>query len=190
MKKLFIVTLAVLLAVATIPSQGRTPEINSGNHSGKIMNGPDKKGSAAKELKGMKVSPLSKDQFLEDFGCKSNVKWTRADNLDEAEFMNNGVKTIAYYDQKSELVGTTVTKRFRDLSAIARRQIKKDYKGYLVNGVIYFDDNEYNYSNMLLYGNLFAGQDNYYVELLNKKNKERIVLQVSPMGNISFFKKI
>ena len=159
MKKFFIVSLAVLLAGATIPSQGRTKELLSGNRSGKIMNGPDKKGSAVKELEGMKVSPLSKDQFLNDFGCMSNVKWTRADNLDEATFINKGVKTTAYYDNNSELIGTTVTKKFRNLPAVARRQIKREYKGYIIDGVTYFDVNEYNNSDMLLYGNQFAGQD-------------------------------
>jgi hypothetical protein len=188
MKKIIISTLAVLLAAATIPSQGRATEVISVNRSGNTMNGPDITGRAAKKPEGMRVSPLSKDQFLADFGSVDNVKWTRSDNMDEATFMNHGIKTTAYYDDASNLIGTTVNKRFRDLPAVARRQIKKHYKGYMVNGVIFFDDNEYNYSDMQLFGNQFAGRDNYFVELL-KKN-DRIVLQVTPLGNITFFKSI
>jgi hypothetical protein len=48
-----------------------------------------------------------------------------------------------------------------------------------------FDDNEYNESDMLLYGQLFEDEDSYFVEV--QKDDKRIILQVSMDGQVSYF---
>jgi hypothetical protein len=49
-----------------------------------------------------------------------------------------------------------------------------------------FDDNEYNQSDMVLYGHVFTDADNYFVELSN--NNKTIVLEVNMEGLVTFFK--
>jgi hypothetical protein len=51
--------------------------------------------------------------------------------------------------------------------------------------VIFYDDNEHNDNDMMLYGIQFEDEDNYFVEL--SKGSKQIVLQVTPEGNIFFF---
>jgi hypothetical protein len=70
----------------------------------------------------------------------------------------------------------------------ARKCIEKHYSDYTTQSVILFDDNEYNSSDMILYGNAFEDADNYFVELSN--NNRKIVLQVNMEGLVTFFKDI
>lgn len=65
-----------------------------------------------------------------------------------------------------------------------KRRLKK-YKGYTADAVIYFDDNEYNDTDMILYGQQFADEDNYFVELV--KGSKKIVLRSNMAGDVSFF---
>ena len=53
---------------------------------------------------------------------------------------------------------------------------------------MFFDDNEWNETDMILYGNQFADADNYFVEL--KKDNKEIILQVNPIGNVSILKQL
>jgi hypothetical protein len=70
----------------------------------------------------------------------------------------------------------------------ARKYIAKHYSDYTTGSVILFDDNEYNSSDMILYGNAFEDADNYFVELSN--NNRKIVLQVNMEGLVTFFKEL
>ena len=133
------------------------------------------------------ISVMSKDQFNEDFGPISKVKWNELAGYDEATFKENGIKTNAYYDYNSQLVGTTTTKTFTDLPVNAQKEIKTKYKGYTVGPVILFDDAEYNATDILQDPNQFEGADNYFVELT--KGKQGIVLRVDPVGYTYYFSK-
>ena len=55
-------------------------------------------------------------------------------------------------------------------------------------GVIYFDDNESNDLDMVLYKTAFDDADNYFVVL--KKGNEEIILRSDLAGTVSYFKKL
>lgn len=126
--------------------------------------------------------------FLRDFPGAENVNWRTVSIYEVAEFNNKGTITNAYYDIDNELVGTTTGKTFTDIPLIAQKHIKKNYSAYTPENVILFDDNEYNDTDMELYGTAFEDEDNYFVSL--KNDKETIVLKVNMSGDVSFFKKL
>ena len=95
---------------------------------------------------------------------------------------------IAYYDDQSNLVGTTKVVSFASLPKNAQHEINRKYKDYKVGAVIFYDDNENNDTNMILYGMEFEDSDNYFVEL--NSAKKNLVLKINPEGAVSFFKNI
>jgi Predicted membrane protein len=141
-----------------------------------------------RELRGEIVSEQSKTQFYADFGNVPNVQWVRTKYFDEATFEKDGKQMKAYYDDQFTLVGTTTDKTFDDLPAPAKKEIKKKYKDYTVQRVIFFDDNEANDTDMLLYGQQFEDADHYFVELT--KNGKTLVLMATPEGEVSWFKEL
>ncbi|MEJ0082234.1 MAG: hypothetical protein WDM78_15105 [Puia sp.] len=100
--------------------------------------------------------------------------------------MKNNVLYTAYYDGNSELVGTISNVSVADLPAHALQDINKKYKGYTIGNVVFYDDNESNESDMMYYGQRFDDEDKYFVELQN--DKEKIVVQVNSVGEVSFFR--
>jgi hypothetical protein len=142
----------------------------------------------ARKMNATAVNARSKDSFLGDFPNATDVKWARSAQFDEATFSVNGIKTTAYYDYGSNLVGTTTNKKFADLPAAAQKQIKKDYKDYVVGSVILFDDNENNDTDMLLYGAQFEDADHYFVTIAKGGHED--VLMVTMKGGVSYFHKM
>ncbi|MBO9204883.1 MULTISPECIES: hypothetical protein [Niastella] len=130
---------------------------------------------------------MTAQQFMVDFPKATNVNWKRT-TFEEASFTLNGKEMKAFYDFTNTLIGTTTPASFSDLPASAQKEIEKYYKDYTPQTVILFDDNEYNNSDMILYGNSFEDEDNYFVELTN--NNKTIVLQVNMEGLVSYFKDI
>jgi hypothetical protein len=125
--------------------------------------------------------------FSFDFPNAKNVSWKRGE-FEEASFMLNGKDMKAFYDYTDQLVGTTSQVNYDAIPASAQKEIARYYKGYTPKEVILFDDNEYNDTDMILYGNAFEDEDNYFVEMTN--NNKTIVLQVNMEGTVSFFKDI
>ena len=142
----------------------------------------------AREMKKEKsfVGPSysTEQQFLGDFPGATDVTWRR-DGYEQVNFLFNGKRTNAFYDYNSALIGTTTDATYDDLPADARKFIEKHFSGYTTKQVIEFDDNEYNDSDLELYGNPFEDADNYFAELSN--NNKTIVLQISKDGFVSFF---
>ncbi len=141
-----------------------------------------------RKLEGTDVSVLAKDNFFADFGSVPDVKWKRIGLFDEAEFKKDGKEMKAFYDFDSNLVGTTHFVTFADIPAEGQKEIKKEYKEWSIGPVVFFDDNEANESDMLLYGVQFTGEDNYFVELT--KGTSKIVLQINSSGDVFFFKEL
>ncbi|MFT4025079.1 MAG: hypothetical protein QM664_14990 [Flavihumibacter sp.] len=173
--------------VAVAPLQGNTHAIAANGQTGKLNKQAKKE---IHKLERNEVSALSKDNFARDFPGASNVVWSHGSYFDEATFVLNGVATRAYYDYTSNLVGTTTGKTYNDLPAAAKKQINKQWltKGYTVDGVIMFDDNEDNDTDMMLYDTPFDDADNYFVELHNSQKK--VVLQSNLEGLVTFFKEL
>jgi hypothetical protein len=125
--------------------------------------------------------------FKIDFPNATNVSWKK-NGYEEALFTIEGKEMKAFYDYDNELIGTTTPVDYNTIPQAARKYIEKHFSGYIPQQVIMFDDNEYNDSDMILYGNPFADEDSYFIELSN--NNKTIVLQSNMEGLVSFFKDI
>jgi hypothetical protein len=130
---------------------------------------------------------MTEQHFMTDFPNATNVSWKR-DGFEEASFTLNGKEMKAFYDYDDNLIGTTTPASYSDLPAAAQKEIEKFYPGYTPKSVILFDDNEFNDTDMILYGNAFQDEDNYFVEMTN--NNKTVVLQVNMEGLVSYFKDI
>jgi hypothetical protein len=131
------------------------------------------------------VTYQTEEQFSIDFPTATDVTFERSKNFDEAEFTMGGKNLRAYYDIHSELIGTTSKETFFDLPASAQKEINKEYNDSEVGQVILFHDNQYNDTDMILYGSPFEDADNYFVEL--NKNGKHVVLKVTPHGLVSYY---
>ena len=140
-----------------------------------------------KEKAATSPSYMTEQHFMTDFPNATNVSWKR-DGFEEASFTLNGKPLKAFYDYYDNLIGTTTPASYSDLPAAAQKEIEKYYPGYTAQAVILFDDNEYNDTDMILYGNAFQDEDNYFVEMTN--NNKTVVLQVNMEGLVSYFKDI
>lgn len=129
----------------------------------------------------------TEQHFLVDFPQATTISWKR-DGFEEASFTLNGKDMKAFYDYNNELVGTTTPVSYDEMPVYAQKYIEKHYAGYTPETVILYDDNEYNDTDMMLYGTPFEDEDNYFVELSN--NEKKIVLQVNMEGLVTFFKDI
>jgi len=138
-----------------------------------------------KEKAAIEPNYTTAQNFLADFPGATNVSWKKI-GFEEATFTLNGKEMKAFYDYNGMLIGTTSAANYFDMPEIARKYIEKHYKDYTTQQVILFDDNEYNDTDMMLYGNQFEDEDNYFVELSN--NNKKIVLQVNMEGLVTFFK--
>jgi hypothetical protein len=141
-----------------------------------------------RKLEGNEVNNQAKLSFNNDFGNIFVTKWKRSKNFDEATFNNKGEIMTAFYDFDAKLVGTITKKTFADLPANAQTLIDKKYNGYSKESVLFFDDNELNETDMVLFGSQFKDADNYFVEL--KKGNDKIILKVNMNGEVSFFKQL
>jgi hypothetical protein len=191
MKKLSIISAVLwLLAISanaqdvdlSIRSYAITRNPNSGSGSSYSMN--KKRDLTEQELKNF--SSQTRANFYADFGYIPINQWEITDLFDEISFMKNNVLYTAYYDSNSELVGTISNVSAADLPAHALQDLYKKYKGYTVGKVVFYDDNESNQTDMMYYGQQFDDEDKYFVELQN--DKEKIVVQVNTIGEVSFFR--
>jgi len=188
MKKLMIYSTAILMLISvTLKAQDNTTTAMNSVRSIKKSETKTERKEVRKEDRNL-VSERSINAFNEDFGDASNVAWERWGTFDEAMYTQGGIQHKAYYDASSKLIGTTTDETFADLPKAAQKEINKEYKGYHVDKVVFFKDNEYNEQNMMLYGNEFEDADNYFVEMSSKD--KNIILQANPEGEVFFFKEL
>ncbi|MES2517400.1 MAG: hypothetical protein V4585_04780 [Bacteroidota bacterium] len=139
-------------------------------------------------LIGKEVSERTREQFKMDFTPINESQWERTDRFDEATFMKDGKVMTAFYDANSTLVGTTCHKNFPELPANAQLYINENYKSYVIEDILEFDDNEPNQTDMVFFNQSFKDADNYFVEL--KKDNKKIVLMVNKQGDVSYFTRL
>jgi hypothetical protein len=179
MKKLVIVSFVFLFVISLAQGQTKKEETKKEQKTERI---------ALKKLEGNNVSTMAKESFQSDFGNVQNVQWKRNGTFDEAMFTKDGKEMTAFYDIEGKLVGTTKKANWSDLPAKGQQEIKTLYKDYTAGPVIYFDDNEANTTDMVMYGTQFDDSDTYLVELV--KGTKKIVVQVDKQGLVSFFKQL
>ena len=187
MKHVFIFGSMLLFTVTTAFSQDELAFNDASNStSHKITRSQREENRAIKREKALtEPTYMAEQNFETDFPNATNVTWKKI-GIEEASFTLNGKEMKAFYDYNNELIGTTTPVSFLDMPVIARNYIDKHFSDYTTQSVILYDDNEYNQSDMVLYGNAFADADNYFVELSN--NNKRIVLEVNMEGLVTFFK--
>jgi len=189
MKKLMIYSTAILmmLSISTLKAQEGNGMAMKSMKSPKKSETKAERKDVRKEDRNL-VSDISMEEFGRDFGKVSDLTWERDPFFDIATFTKDGHQYKAFYGIDSKLVGTTTVKTFADLPKNAQKQIKKEYSDYNVDKVVFFEDNQQNNNDMLLYGTQFEDADNYFVEMSG--NNKNIVIQVNPEGWIFFFKEL
>jgi hypothetical protein len=186
MKKLAILSMTFLLTVAVTQGQTQKADKEKVKETKKELK---TERVALKKLEGTNVSTISRQNFIADFKDAKNVVWKRIDTYDKATFDNKEGQSIsAYYDIDGKLVGTTQYKTFADVPVSGQKEIRKMYKDYTIGPVIFFDDNELNSTDMIMYDVQFDDADNYFVEL--SKGTKKIVVQVNTEGVVFFFKEL
>jgi hypothetical protein len=191
MKKLLFAS-AILFAASFTKVQAQTTEaetkseIKTIKKEKKALKKEEKtEKKALKKLEGPNVSELAKDAFYADYGISDGAQWKRGPVFDEVAFTKDGQQMKAFYDADAQLVGTTTIKQFTDLPADAQKKIKAKYKDYKITHVVYYNDNEANESDMVLYGTQFDDADNYFVEMNN--GAKELILQINSDGVVSVF---
>ena len=183
MKKLAILSATFLVIVAVAQGQTKKADKEKVKETKKEVK---TERVPLKKLEGNKVSDLSIAAFNSNFSGATNVQSKRIDTFDIFTFTTkDGQFKKAYYDIDNKLVGTTQLKTFADLPVKAQQEIKKKYKDYNPGEVFLFDDNEFNDTDMIMYGKQFDDEDLYFVELI--KGTEKIILTVNPVGLVSFY---
>jgi len=181
MKRLAILAMTLLFAFALV--QGQAQETKK-----EVKKEAKSERKALRKLDRNVASVTSKNSFASDFGGITDVKWVKSDYFDEARFTKDGQQLTAFYDYDGKLVGTTQVKTFADIPAKGQKEIKTKYKDYAIGPVIFFDDNEFNETDMMLYGLQFDDEDNYFVELT--KGNDKMIVRVNSAGWIFFFTKL
>lgn len=182
-----IITGSLLVFTATTAFSQEVLTLNEPIHfaSHKITKSQREESRSVRREKAATTPNYTTEQHFEiDFPNAAHVSWKRA-GFEEAAFTLAGKEMKAFYDYDHALTGTTTTVDYSALPGAARRYIAKHYHDYTPQQVILFDDNEYNESDMVLYGNPFDDADNYFVELWN--NNKAIVLQVNMQGLVTYF---
>ena len=190
MKRIFFASAAILLAVISTQAQSdnaiaKNDSKQNTEERKEIKKEKREERSARKMQEPRSATYQSKEEFYRNFGDHPDAIWSATNTFDKVVFNNNGVITTAYYDFDAKLVGTTNVVTFQDLPVAGQKQLLKDYKNYTVKSVVFFDDNENNDTDMILYNNAFEDEDNYFVEL--QKDNKTIVVQVTMDGLTGYF---
>lgn len=144
--------------------------------------------SQLRKVEAQEVTYQAKQQFIADFGDVPVTKSQRTNYFEEFVFNKDGQDVTAFYDTDEKLVGTSVKRNFDDVPSKARLYILNKYADYTIGDVIFYDDNEANETDMVMYNQSFGDADNYFVEL--KKGNEKIAVKVDMEGEVSYFTEI
>ena len=186
MKKLAILSGTFLVIVAV--AQGQTQKADKENVK-EIKKEVKTERVPLRKLEGANVGLLAKNNFSKDFRDANFVQSKRVNTFDEFQFIDkDGKEMKAYYDYVGNLVGTTQKKTFADVPTKGQEEIKAKYKDYTIGDVTFFDDNESNDTDMILWGLQFDDRDLYFVELT--KGTSKIIVQVDAEARLFFFKKL
>lgn len=191
MKKLIMVSAVSLILAATANANSVSYNSNLKKHDRSISAARKEKKEERKEtrrIEDKEASYQSMEQFYIDFGNVPITGSSRTGIYDKIFFKLNGVPTTAYYDSEANLIGTSNNRKFSDIPLSAQKHILSKYKDYKVENVLFFDDNNLNDTDMMLYKLSFDDEDNYFVEL--KKDNKEIVLKVDMQGITSVFKEL
>ena len=193
MKKIIILSAATFILTATIYAQTSMVSLkkNSTGQQKEALTSKRKKPAETKELKkleGTEVSLLAKKDFYQIYGNIPGAVWKRTPDYDQVSFTSGGEAKTAYYDADAKLVGTMIQKKFEDLPSDAQKYINEKYPAYSKEDVVFFNDNQLNTTDIVVFNRQFDDEDCYYVKM--KKDNQEILVKVKMSGDVSFFKKL
>lgn len=131
------------------------------------------------------ISPETMSLMARQFPNAKNVSWTITAGFAEADFTSGGSNRMAFYDFDNKLVGTGKYISYKDLPAESFKKIDRYFKDYTPEKVIYYDDNELNENDLSLFGTTLD-RDGYYALMKDNNSNKKIVLQISPEGEVTF----
>jgi hypothetical protein len=181
MKKLLFLAAAIFVFAAVINAQTTGSvlrKVTSVNKKEKL--------EKLKTLQGTEVSPAAKQAFTQIYGDIPAV-WKRTTNYDQVTFTSGDEEETSYYDADAKLVGTIKQKKFEDLPDDSQTIINAKYAGYKKEDVVFYDDNELNTTDIVVFNKQFEDEDCFYVKL--KKDNDEIIVKVKQTGEVSFFKR-
>jgi hypothetical protein len=184
MKKLAILVMTAFFTLPFLKAQNQSPSENESRTTGREA-GTEK---APFMSTGSEVSFESENNFDIDYPKASDVAWEKTGSFDQANFVSNGAKMSAYYDMDGNLVGTTTTKKLGDLPEKAQKILQNKYSDYTIGPIIYFHNNDRTDASMVLWATEFDSEDLYFAEL--DKGNDKIVVEITPSGDVSYFTKI
>jgi hypothetical protein len=190
MKNLFLTVLIMMAFSVVLFAQSNEVKVNRdlAQLKKKEMKIRDEEKQDRKEIRDIKSREAgyrTLQQFKTDFPGASILHSYREPAYDKVVYEKDGVRYDALYDVDGNLIGTTTIKMFKDLPALAQKNINRDYRRYKIGEVLLYNDNESNENLPLLFDESYSGSDSYFVEL--KKKGETIVLHVDMDGNVSWF---
>jgi len=188
MKKIIILSAATFILAATVNAQTSEASFkkNSKSQRSESAISKKKKLTKTKELKkpeGTEVSSLAKQDFYQRYGNIPGAVWKRTINYDQVSFTSDGEAMTSYYDANAKLAGTIIQKKFEDLPEDSQKYINEKYPGSNKEDVAFFNDNELNTTNIVLFNKEFDDEDCYYVKL--KKDNQEILVKVKMSGDVS-----
>ena len=133
------------------------------------------------------ISYFVLNQFSADFGDAQNVSWTITPTTQKAEFTVEGVKKTAFYSLTGTYMGLTEEVNYKQVPAAAKKEIAEAYKGYTIGQVIRFEANSAE-TGSTAYAIDQKDAVSYFVDL--KSAEGEVLVRVSPMGGVYFFKQI
>lgn len=179
MKKIFLSVCAVLLTGMVFANKAARESKKEARKEKREMR------MQKREIMNGVVSYRTEEQFAIDFPEATDMIFERSQNFEEAEFTLNGQRLRAYYDINNELIGTTSIASYSELPVSAQKEIDKFYKDYEVKEILFFHDNQFNDSDIIIYGTSFDDADNWFVLL--QKDTKKIIVKVSPSGIVSYY---
>lgn len=185
-KSLFLIVITFVLVTAE-NAQTSSLSLKRDNGNGKKAAPVNKKKNqeVLKQLEGTEVSPLAKQEFYNIYGNIPAV-WKRTPDYDQVSFTSDGEARTSYYDAGAKLVGTIIQKKFEDLPEDSQKYINEKYPGYTKEAVVFYDDNELNTTDIVVFNRQFDDEDCFYIKL--KKGNDEILVKVKQTGEVSFFK--
>jgi len=184
MKKLAILVIATMFTASVINAQNQSPSENESKAS-------NTEAGTAKDpsfMNSESVNFESENSFDIDYPKASDAAWEKTGSIDQVNFVSSGQKMSAYYDFDGKLIGTATTKSLADLPEKAQKVLSSKYADYTVGPIIFYQDNDQNDANMVLWATEFDSEDLYFAEL--DKGGDKIVVEITPSGDVSYFTKI
>ena len=136
--------------------------------------------------KDSEVSYFAENNFLNKYFAAENVKWTVTSNFQKAVFTLDGKTMSAFFDRNGEYIATTQYVESTKIPVVGQKRLAKLYADYKVNEVIRYDfDGEPDAHLQTLTGKRFYNTI-YFVNL--SKDKEMLLVKVTPDGDVSYMK--